>query len=199
MARSCCARVRCYLLPSSILEKRDIAHGRLGNGRATRHPAPEAGGEGGASARRRNPGGYDTCCGDCMQTTPRFDNSLDAVRASRADVRRLDGGRETARIRRDDWARAFAARLAWLGALDVDSELVRLGRSLYAHYDLLDPYHIARTVWQRRPKAGCLVLPRVARPAGIDSGAGAANATKGPTPRTHQGATTWTTTTRSAN
>ena len=66
---------------------------------------------------------------------------------------------ETARRRRDDWARAFAARLAWLGASDGAAELARLGRSLYEHYDLLDPYHIARMVWRRRPKGGGIVLP----------------------------------------
>lgn len=67
---------------------------------------------------------------------------------------------EVAQRRRDDWTQAFAARLAWLGALDGDAELARLGRSLYEHYSLLDPYHIARMVWRCRPKEGGIVVPQ---------------------------------------
>ena len=62
--------------------------------------------------------------------------------------------------RRDDWALAFAVRLASLGARDGVAELARLGRALYEHYDLLDPYHIARMVWQRRAKDGAIVMRR---------------------------------------
>ena len=67
---------------------------------------------------------------------------------------------ETARRRRDDWARAFAARLAWLGAVDGAAELARLGRSLYEDYNLLDPYHIARMVWRRWPRDRGIVVSR---------------------------------------
>jgi hypothetical protein len=63
--------------------------------------------------------------------------------------------------RRDDWALAFAVRLAWLGARDGIADLARLGRALYEHYNLLDPYHIARMVWRRRrPKDGAVVVQR---------------------------------------
>ena len=70
------------------------------------------------------------------------------------------GVAETDDPRRDDWALAFAVRLAWLGARDGVAELARLGRSLYEHYSLLDPYHIARMVWRRRPKDGAITLRR---------------------------------------
>jgi len=68
---------------------------------------------------------------------------------------------ETARRRCDDWVRAFAARLAWLGAKDGAAELGRLGRSLYEHYNLLDPYYIAGMVWRRWPNDDGIVVPRV--------------------------------------
>jgi hypothetical protein len=70
---------------------------------------------------------------------------------------------EIAQRQRDDWARAFAARLVWLGALDGAPELARLGRAFHEHYGLLDPYHIARMVWRRRPKGASVVVP-AARP-----------------------------------
>jgi len=94
---------------------------------------------------------------------------------------------ETARRRCDDWVRAFAARLAWLGAKDDAAELGRLGRSLYEHYNLLDPYYIAGMVWRRWPNDDGIVVPRERQ-----------------MPATHfphdtQGATTWTTTTSSTS
>jgi hypothetical protein len=71
---------------------------------------------------------------------------------------------ETARRRCDDWVRAFAARLAWLGAKDGAEELGRLGRSLYEHYNLLDPYYIAGMVWRRWPNEDGIVVPRASSP-----------------------------------
>ena len=55
-------------------------------------------------------------------------------------------------IRLDDWARAFAARLIWFGVREGDAELALLGRAMYEHYGLLDPYDIARLVWRRWPQ-----------------------------------------------
>ena len=56
---------------------------------------------------------------------------------------------ETRQHRLDDWVTAFATRLAVLGAEATPAELTKLGRSLFPHYDLLDPYQIARMVWRR--------------------------------------------------
>ena len=56
---------------------------------------------------------------------------------------------ETRQCRLDDWVTAFATKLAGLGAEATPAELTKLGRSLYPHYDLLDPYQIARMVWRR--------------------------------------------------
>ena len=56
---------------------------------------------------------------------------------------------ETRQRRLDDWVTAFATKLAGLGAEASPAELTKLGRSLYPHYDLLDPYQIARMVWRR--------------------------------------------------
>ena len=56
---------------------------------------------------------------------------------------------ETRQRRLDDWVTAFAAKLTGLGAQATPTELAKLGRSLYPHYDLLDPYQIARMVWRR--------------------------------------------------
>jgi len=36
-----------------------------------------------------------------------------------------------------------------------------LGRSLYEHYNLLDPYYIAGMVWRRWPNDDGIVVPRV--------------------------------------
>jgi hypothetical protein len=81
-----------------------------------------------------------------------------ALRSRRPDG--TPGVPETDDPRRDDWALAFAVRLAWLGARDGLAELARLGRSLYEHYSLLDPYHIARMVWRRRPNDGAITAKR---------------------------------------
>jgi hypothetical protein len=56
---------------------------------------------------------------------------------------------ETRQHRLDDWVTAFAAKLVGLGAEATPEELKKLGRSLFPHYDLLDPYQIARMVWRR--------------------------------------------------
>jgi hypothetical protein len=80
------------------------------------------------------------------------------LRSRRSPV--TPGVAETDDPRRDDWALAFAVRLAWLGARDGVAELALLGRSLYEHYSLLDPYHIARMVWRRRPKDGAITVRR---------------------------------------
>lgn len=56
---------------------------------------------------------------------------------------------DTRQHRLDDWVTAFATRLTALGAEATHAELTKLGRSLYPHYDLLDPYQIARMVWRR--------------------------------------------------
>ena len=56
---------------------------------------------------------------------------------------------QTRQCRLDDWVTAFATKLAGLGAEAGPAELRKLGRSLYPHYDLLDPYQIARMVWRR--------------------------------------------------
>lgn len=61
----------------------------------------------------------------------------------------LDHCPEALRRQRDDWVEAFASKLAALGADAGSGELMRLGRSLYEEYDLLDPYQIARLVWRR--------------------------------------------------
>ena len=61
---------------------------------------------------------------------------------------------EATRSRRDDWVYAFAAKLAALGADAGSDELMKLGRSLYEEYDLLDPSQIARLVWRRWASGG---------------------------------------------
>ena len=56
---------------------------------------------------------------------------------------------EATQQRLDDWVNAFASRLAWLGAPDDPRDLAKLGSTMYANYDLMDPYDIARRVWRR--------------------------------------------------
>ena len=69
---------------------------------------------------------------------------------------------ETTQRRLDDWVKAFAARLAWLGAQEAPGDLARLGLAMYEHYDLLDPYDVARRVWRRRPADRRVATPRAA-------------------------------------
>jgi hypothetical protein len=159
-------------LPSSILEKREIAHARHGNGRAVRvmravrGPAPKPTLhrleiETHVVVAAADKGGYVLCPRTGMRTTGHSSYPVVAA-ARRAECRRAPPvSAEADGRRRDDWALAFAVRLAWLGAGDGIADLARLGRALYEHYNLLDPYHIARMVWRRRPKDGAMVVRRV--------------------------------------
>lgn len=72
---------------------------------------------------------------------------LDSLRPDALPARQPDADLAQGRV--DDWVAAFVARLTWLGAREDARQLSALGLAMHGHYDLLDPYVIARAVWRR--------------------------------------------------